>query len=130
MKVASRVYVTKNCNLEHLADSIEERFSTQGYETQSTKTDQGWVVQARKKGMLRDILAADRAFTVAISGTPNNFIVSFGIGKWVQNIGMAAIEGFFIYPLIFFVEIPVSLWSFRIENQFWRYAESQVELRV
>jgi hypothetical protein len=129
MKVASRVYASKSCNLELLADSIEERFSTQGYETQSAKTDQGWVVQARKKGLLRDLLAADRAFTVAISGTPNNFNVSFGIGKWVQNIGMAAIEGFF-YPLIFFIEVPVSLWSFRIENQFWRYVESQVELRV
>jgi hypothetical protein len=130
MRASSRDYVAKNCNLERLADAIDEQFFTQGYQTQDAKLDDGWVVQARKEGIFRDLLAADRAFTVSLSGEPNNFRVSFGIGKWVQNLGMAALEGILLVPLIFFVEVPIALWSFTIENQFWAFVEKEVELRV
>jgi hypothetical protein len=131
LRAASRDYVGKKCNLEHLADSIEERFSTQGYQTQSGKTEQGWVVQAKKVGILRDLLAADRAFTIVVSGEPNKFKVSFGIGKWIQNLSIAVLETLlFDFLLILFVEIPISLWSFAIENEFWGFVEKEVELQV
>lgn len=131
MRAASRDYVDKNCNLELLADSIEEHFSTQGYRTQAGKTDQRWMVQAKKEGLLRGLVAADRAFTIVVSGEPNRFQVSFGIGKWIQNISMAVLESLLLdfLPLLF-VEIPISLWSYAIENQFWSFVEKEVELKV
>lgn len=130
MRVASRDYVGKNCNLELLSDSIEEHFQVEGYESQLAKKEDGWIIQARKAGVLRDLLAADRAFTVTVSGEPNNFRVSFGIGKWAQNLGLALVEGIAIAPVVFFLEVPVSLWSYEIEREFWNFVENQVELRV
>lgn len=130
MRVASRDYVGKRCDLDHLADAIEEHFQVEGYESQNTKRSDGWAVQARKAGVLRDLLAADRAFTVIVAGEPDNFRVSFGIGRWAQNLGMALMGGIALAPVVFFMEIPISLWSFEIEREFWIFVEKQVELRV
>lgn len=130
MRAASRHYVDKNCNLELLADAIEERFETQKYQTQGSRQPDGWLVQAKKEGVLRDLAASERAFTVTVTGEPNNFTVSFGIGKWVQNLGLAVLEGLLVAPIFLYVEVPASLWSYEIENEFWKYVERQVELRV
>jgi len=130
VRSVTRDYVGKGCNLELLADSIEEYFQTMKYETQSSKRDDGWLVQARREGFLRELLAADRAFTVTVTGAADNFNVSFGIGKWVQNLGIALLEGIALWPVIFFAEIPISLWSYEIEREFWAFVEKQVELRV
>jgi hypothetical protein len=130
VRSVTRDYVGKGCNLELLADSIEEHFQIENYETQSSRTDGGWATQARKSGFLRELLAADRAFTVTVTGGSDSFKVSFGIGKWTQNIGMAVLEGVALWPVLFFVEVPISLWSYEIEREFWAYVEQKVELRV
>jgi len=130
LRVASREYVGKGCNLDLLSDSIEEDFQVQRYETQSSKRPDGWIIQAKKAGIVRDLLASDRAFTVTVAGDPNNFKVSFGIGKWTQNLGMALLEGIALAPVVFFLEVPLSLWSFEIEREFWNFIEKQVELKV
>jgi len=131
LRAASRDYLGRNCNLDLLADSIEEYFSTQGYKTQAGKAEQGRVVQAKKEGILRGLVAAERAFTVVVNGEPNKFRVSFGIGKWIQNISMAVLETVLLEFLpVLFVEIPISLWSFAIENEFWGFVEKEVEMQV
>jgi hypothetical protein len=129
MRSVSRDYVGKGCNLDLLADSIEEDFQTRRYETQSSKMEGGWIIQARREGFLRDLLAADRAFTITVTGEPNEFKVSFGIGKWVQNLGVALLEGIVLWPIVF-IEVPISLWSYEIEREFWEYVEKQVELKI
>jgi hypothetical protein len=130
MKVVTREYSEKNCSLDHLADAIEEHLQAEGYEFQNTKREDGCVVQAGKAGVFRDLLAADRAFTVTLTGEPGRFKVSFGIGKWAQNLAMAFEEGIAPLPIVFFVEVPISLWSFEIEREFWGFVEKQVELRI
>lgn len=120
----------KRCNLDLLADSIEEHYQNKRYETQVSRRDNGWLIQARREGFLRELLAADRAFTIAVVGEPNGFKVSFGIGKWVQNLGVALAEGVLIWPVVFFLEVPVSMWSYEIEREFWELVERQVELKV
>lgn len=86
------------------------------------------MVQARKEGILREVLAEDRAFTATITGDPSHVEVSLGVGKWLQNLGVAALEGLLLTPLIWFAEIPMGLWSFEIEKQFWTYLDKQVAL--
>lgn len=130
MRSVTRDYVGKGCNLDLLSDAVEEHFETMKYRTQSSKKDDGWIIQARREGILRDLLAADRAFTMTITGEPNDFKVSFGIGKWVQNLGVALLEGIALVPAILFIEVPISLWSYEIEREFWAYVEKQVELKV
>jgi len=122
--------VGKGCNLDLLSDSIEENFQVQKYQTQSTTRPDGWVIQARKSGILRDLVASDRAFTVTVTGDPDNFKVSFGIGKWAQNLALAILEGIALAPLVFFIEVPMSMWSYEIEREFWNFIENQVELKV
>jgi hypothetical protein len=129
MRSVSRDYIGKECNLDLLADSIEEDFQTKKYQTQSSKNEDGWIIQARREGILRELLAADRAFTITVTGEPDNFKVSFGIGKWVQNLGIALVEGI-VWPIVFFVEVPISLWSYEIEREFWEFVEQEVELKV
>src|SRR5208337_4197064 len=105
----SRKYLGKNCDLERLADSVVEYFQTRNYATQNGQKDAGWVVQARKEGTLRSVVAADRSFTVTVAGEPNSFSVTFGIGRWLQNLSVAALEGIVIGPAIFLAEVPVSM---------------------
>jgi len=128
LKSAIREYQNKNIDPKKLGDKLEEYFKEEGYKTQRADHPLGTVVQAQKGGILRTLLAADRALTITIQGDPNNLTVRMGVGKWIQDLTVAAVEGILIAPLLFFVEIPESLWSFEIERQVWNYIESLVNL--
>lgn len=76
----------------------------------------GNIIQAQKAGILRDIIAADRAFTILISDQPDDFTVHIGIGKWVQNIAVAAVEILLLSTLFLAVDVPEMLWTTHVEN--------------
>ncbi len=81
----------KNKDLSQLGQRVVEMLQDDGYKTEiNTSAPQGVVIQATKSGILRDIITANRAFTILITGDPNNFVVHIGIGKLIQNIGVAA----------------------------------------
>ena len=106
----------KNKDLDQLAQQVEQQLKTDGYKTQSTKGPLGNIIQAQKAGILRDIVAADRAFTILISGQPADFVVHIGIGKWVQNLGVAAAEILLLSTLFLVVDVPEMLWTTQVEN--------------
>lgn len=106
----------KNKDLDQLAQQIEQQLQTDGYKTQSTKAPLGNIIQAQKAGILRDIIAADRAFTILVSGQPNDFTVHIGIGKWVQNLAVAAAEILLLTTLFIVVDVPEMLWTTEVEN--------------
>ena len=106
----------KNKDLSSLGQQIEQQLKTEGYKTQSAVKPIGMVVQAQKAGILRDIITADRAFTILIAGDPNDFTVHIGIGKWVQNIAVAAVEFLLISVLFLAVDVPEMLWTVHVEN--------------
>ncbi len=76
----------------------------------------GKVIQAQKAGILRDLVTADRAFTILIAGQPSDFTVHIGIGKWVQNLAVAAAEILLLSTLFIVVDIPEMLWTTHVEN--------------
>ena len=106
----------KNKDLTQLAQQITQALQNDGYKVQSTTAPQGPVIQAQKAGILRDIITADRAFTIAITGQPNDFTVKIGIGKWVQNIAVAAAEALLLSVLFLAVDVPEMLWTVHVEN--------------
>ncbi len=106
----------KNKDLSSLAQQIEQQLKTDGYKTQSATKPIGIVVQAQKAGILRDIITADRAFTILVAGDPNDFTIHIGIGKWVQNIAVAAAEFLFLSVLFLAVDVPEMLWTVHVEN--------------
>ncbi|HUK28472.1 MAG TPA: hypothetical protein VLV31_08610 [Candidatus Acidoferrales bacterium] len=106
----------KNKDLTQLAQQISDALRADGYKVQSTTGLSGPVIQAQKAGILRDIISADRCFTIAITGQPNDFTVTMGIGKWVQNIAVAAAEALLLSALFLAVDVPEMLWTVHVEN--------------
>jgi hypothetical protein len=106
----------KNKDLDQLAQQIEQQLQSEGYKTQSKKAPLGNIIQAQKAGILRDIISADRAFTILISGQPNDFTVHIGIGKWIQNLAVTAVEVILLSVLFLAVDVPEMLWTVHVED--------------
>lgn len=111
-------FQNKNKDPKQLAEQIVNMLKSDGYTTQLTSDSPvGIIIQAKKAGILRDIITADRAFTIMISGEPNNFAIHIGIGKWIQNIAVAAIEALLLSMLFLAIDIPEILWTTHVENE-------------
>jgi hypothetical protein len=110
-------FQNKNKDLTQLSQQIVEQLKSGGYKTQSTTAPLGIVIQAQKAGILRDIITADRAFTIMIAGQPNDFTIHVGIGKWIQNIAVAAVEAILISLLFLAVDVPEMLWTRHVEDE-------------
>lgn len=106
----------KNRDLAQLSQQIEQQLVADGYKTQSKAAPLGNIIQAQKAGILRDIITADRAFTIVVAGDPNDFTVHIGIGKWVQNLAVVAVEAVLLSLLFLAVDVPEMLWTTHVEN--------------
>jgi len=100
-----------------VAQQIEQQLKADGYKTQSTTAPLGTIIQAQKAGILRDLVAADRCFTLMVSGQPNDFTVHIGIGRWIQNIGVTAVETLLLSVLFLAVDVPEIVWTTHVEGQ-------------
>ena len=107
----------KNKDLPQLAQQVVQQLQADGYKVQSTTAPLGQVIQAQKAGILRDIITADRAFTITISGQPNDFTVHVGIGKLIQNLAVAAAEALLLSVLFLAVDVPEMLWTVHVEGE-------------
>lgn len=107
----------KNRDLQQLAKSISDQLESEGYKVQTGTPPLGIVIQAKKAGILRDIITAERAFTIMITGQPDDFSIHVGIGKWIQNIAVAATEAILLSWLFLAVDVPEMLWNTHVENQ-------------
>jgi hypothetical protein len=106
----------KNKDLNQLSQQIVQQLSTEGYKTQSATAPLGIVIQAKKAGILRDIITADRAFSILITGQPNDFSIHIGVGKWIQNLAVAAVEAILLSWLFLAVDVPEMLWTQHVER--------------
>jgi hypothetical protein len=110
----------KNWNLDELSNQIQQQLQVDGYKTQVKSAPMGTIIQAQKAGILRDIITADRAFTIMVSGQPNDFTIHIGIGKWIQNIAVAVVETLLISVLFLAVDVPEMLWTTHVEKEIIR----------
>lgn len=106
----------KNKDLDQLAQQITTRLQTEGYKVQSKVAPVGIIIQAQKAGVLRDIITADRAFTILLTGDPNDFTIHIGIGKWIQNLAVMAAEVILLSALFLAVDVPEMMWTTHVEN--------------
>jgi hypothetical protein len=106
----------KNKDLNQLSQQIVQQLTSDGYKTQATTAPLGQVIQAKKAGILRDIITADRAFSIVITGQPNDFAIHIGVGKWIQNIAVAAAEAILLSWLFLAVDVPEMLWTQHVER--------------
>ena len=110
-------FQNKNRDLDQLSSQIEAQLKSEGYKTQSANPPLGRVIQAQKAGVLRDIILADRAFTIMITGDTNDFTIHIGIGKFVQGLAVAAVETLLISVLFLAVDVPEALWTRHVETE-------------
>ena len=110
-----------------LQGKIEEYLKGEGFKVQSsTPSPHGTVIQAQKGGFLSAVIAADRAFTILIDGEPNNLTVRVGIGKWLEHLGVTAVEVLLISELFLLVDVPEMLWNLEVENKILKQIDSLV----
>jgi hypothetical protein len=108
----------KGTNPEALQSHIEEYLKNDGFTVQtSSPSSEGVVIQAKKGGFLRGVVDADRAMTVTITGNPDDFTVHVGIGKWLEHLGVAAIETLLLGDLFLVVDVAESAWNIEIEDK-------------
>ena len=111
-------FQNKNKDLNELAQKIITLLDQDGYKTQMTSNSPvRIIIQATKAGILRDIITADRAFTIMITGKPDDFVIHIGIGKFIQNIAVIAAEALLLSALFLAVDIPEMLWTRHVESE-------------
>ena len=106
----------KNEDLDQLSQQIEQQLKTDRVKTQSTKAPIGNIIQAQKAGVLRGLIDANRAFSILVAGQPNDFSIHIGIGKWIQNLGVAIVESIIFFPLSIVVDGSEILWTTHVES--------------
>ena len=120
-------FENKNTDLAALKTKVEDYLKSDGFEVQSSPpSDHGTVMQAKKGGFLSAVIAADRAMTILIDGEPNNFTVRIGIGKWMEHLGVTAVEALLLSSLFLLVDVPEMAWNLHIENNLAKQIESFV----
>jgi hypothetical protein len=108
----------RGTDLSALQTHIEEYLKGDGFTVQSSpSSDKGVVLQAKKGGFLRGIVAADRAMTITITGNPSDFTVRVGIGKWLEHLGVTAIETLLISDLFLVVDLAETAWNLEVEDK-------------
>ncbi|AFZ71217.1 hypothetical protein Calag_1517 [Caldisphaera lagunensis DSM 15908] len=108
----------KNVDIASLKQGIVDYLTSQGFKTQTSKeSPHGVLIQAQKGGFLRDIIAAERSLNILISGDPNNTIIRIGVGKWIQNLAVTAVETLLLSEIFMFIDIPEMLWNLEVENK-------------
>ncbi len=108
----------KHIDLAELQHKIEDYLQSDGFSVQSSpSSDHGTVVQAKKGGFLRGVVDADRALSIVLSGSPDDFTVRIGIGKWLQHLGVAALETLLISDLFLPIDVAETAWNVEIEDK-------------
>lgn len=110
-------YQGKNKDLKQLSSQIVQQLQSEGYKMQLTTAPLGIVIQAQKAGIMRDIVTADRAFTILIAGESNDFTIHVGIGKFFQNLAVAGAEILLLTSLFIAVDVPEMLWTRHVETE-------------
>ncbi len=54
------------------------------------------------------MIDADRALSLVISGDPSDYTVCFGIGKWLQGLGVAVFETLLLPDLFLVADVAES----------------------
>jgi hypothetical protein len=108
----------KHTDLAQLQGQIEDYLKTDGFKTQtSSPSPHGTLIQAKKGGFLSAVIDANRALTILIDGQADDFTVRTGIGKWLEHLGVAAVETLLLSELFLVVDVAEMAWNLEIENK-------------
>jgi hypothetical protein len=111
-------FQNRNVDLTSLRDRIVSFLQSDGFKVQMPKPGENMMlIQAQKGGFLRDLISAERAMNILIQGDPNDFTVRIGIGKWIQDLGVTAVETILISELFLPLDVAEMAWNFEVESK-------------
>lgn len=119
-------FENRNVDLKELSQNISQFLKSEGFRVQSNLAPNGFIIQAQKGGILRDIIDAERALTILIEGDQNNFTVKVGIGKFIQNLAVMAAEAILLSSLFLVVDVPEMLWTEHVEGGVIKKIEAMI----
>lgn len=120
-------FQNKKVDAAQLQSKIEDYLKSDGFTIQSSpESDHGVVIQAKKGKFLAEVIDADHSLTIYLSGNPDDFVVRIGIGKWLQHLGIAAIETLLLSDLFLLVDVAEMAWTHEIENKLVKQINSFV----
>jgi hypothetical protein len=111
-------YTGKGTDLGTLQSHIEEYLKADGFKVQtSAPSDKGSVLQARKGGFLRGVVDADSDRVVGRVARDRDGQRPVGVGKWLEHLGVAALETLLLSELFLVVDVAESAWNIEIEDK-------------
>ena len=119
-------YRDLNCDLDALLKDIKAWFDNQGYETQTSQTDDSRFLQAAKTKTWRKVVGASRAFNVLIQGESNNFSVDLSTGEWASNLAAGGVAALLTGGATLLISGATASWSKKIEVDLWNFIEGLV----
>lgn len=114
-------------DLNQVVQSFIQYLNNDKWKVQYKVEGEKAIVQAQKGGILRDLIAADRALTFTFEQQANQLKVTAGIGKWLQNLAVTAIEAILLSELFLFVDIPEMLWTEHVESNLMKKVDEIVK---
>jgi hypothetical protein len=109
-------FAGKGTDLGALQAHIVQYLEADGFMVQASgPSAQGVVLQARKGHVLSGLIDADRALTITITGSPEDFTVRVGIGRWLEHLATAVIEGLALSGIFLVVDVAETAWNVEIE---------------
>jgi hypothetical protein len=123
----TRQYQNRNTDLGRLRADIISYLQSDGFKIQEPKQGGAlMLIQAQKGGFLRSLISAERALNVLIQGVPNDFSVQIGIGKWMQNIAVTAVETVGISVLFLPLDVTEMIWNVEVRDKIGRKVDELV----
>ncbi|HZU96556.1 MAG TPA: SHOCT domain-containing protein [Planctomycetota bacterium] len=125
--MTTRTFTGRALDLGRIADEVKFWFEKDGYETQVAGGPDGWLVQARKTSAFRTFTGTNQAFSVQITGTPDDMTVEVGTGKWVENLAGAGLSGALLTGGLTWITGGIGIvWLKKLENDFWTWIDNHL----
>ncbi len=103
-------------DLNQVVNDFTAYLKNSGWKVQSNVQNGKAILQAQKAGILRDIIAADRALTFTFQKNDDNIEVHVGVAKLIQNLGVTAIEVLLLSDIFILVDVPEIAWTDHVEK--------------
>ncbi|WP_298342767.1 hypothetical protein [Ferrimicrobium sp.] len=117
----------KQVDLDTFANKIEEYLKSDGFTVESAgDADKGYVVQAKKGGFLSEVISAQRALIISLSGPSDDVTLTIGVGNWKKELAVTAIETLLVSDLFLPVDIAEMAWTAEVENKILKQIETMV----
>jgi hypothetical protein len=106
----------KQLDINALTQAVGGRLQQEKWKVQQRVEGSKGVVQAQKAGILRDVIAADRALMMTFESVPEGTKMTVGVGKFAQNLAVVAIETLFLSSIFLPLDISEVLWTDHVEK--------------